>query len=233
MLDLYNSFESHSLAAIVWSSLLIGLGGSLHCLGMCSPLTASLTKTKTQNGLYQFGRLLGYLLLGFSAGWITSLIDIRKDSPLLASLPILTLGLTLVIVGFMGVKKKSKEPGRIETFFQRVYAKALVKFRKLGRFAPIPLGFMTITLPCGLLYGVVLVAGVTSNPFLGAASLFFFWLGTLPAVSFGGEIIQRILVPLKSKLPSSSSAFLILIGLFTISYRLYNIYGVEAPMCVN
>lgn len=202
-------------------------------MGMCSPLTASLTKTKAQNGLYQMGRLLGYLLLGLSAGWITSLIEIRKDSPLLASLPILTLGATLVIVGLMGMKSKSKEPGRAELFFQRVYAKALVQFRKLGRLAPIPLGFMTITLPCGLLYGVVLVAGVTSHPLLGAASLFFFWLGTLPAVSFGGEVIHRILAPLKSKLPSSSSAFLVLIGLFTISYRLYNIYGVNAPHCVN
>lgn len=233
MLDLYSSFESHSLAAIIWASLLIGLGGSLHCMGMCSPLTATLTKNKAQKGLYQVGRLLGYLLLGFSAGWITSIIEIGKDSPLLASLPILTLGLTLVIVGLFGLKSKTKTPGKVELSFQRLYAKALVQFRKLGKFAPIPLGFMTITLPCGLLYGVVLVAGVTSNPFLGATSLFFFWLGTLPGVSFGGEIIQQILAPLKSKIPSSSSAFLVLIGLFTISYRLYKIYGVDNPMCVK
>ncbi len=233
MLDLYSSFATHSVLAIIWASLLIGLGGSLHCMGMCSPLTASLTKGKTQNAMYQFGRLLGYLVLGLSAGWLTSLISIRKDSPLIASLPILTLGASLIIVGFFGLKSKNKKPGKLEILFQRIYASVMVKAGKLGKFSPVPLGFMTITLPCGLLYGVVLVAGATSDPLLGAISLFFFWLGTLPAVSFGGELIHRILAPLKNRLPSSSSAFLILIGIFTISYRLYNIYGMEAPMCVN
>ncbi|TNF28422.1 MAG: sulfite exporter TauE/SafE family protein [Deltaproteobacteria bacterium] len=202
-------------------------------MGMCSPLTASLTKGKTQNAMYQFGRLLGYLLLGLSAGWLTSVIEIRKDSPLLTSLPILTLGVTLVIIGALGLKNKSKTPNKLEILFQRIYAKVMVKAGKLGKYSSIPLGFMTITLPCGLLYGVVLVAGVTSNPLLGATSLFFFWLGTLPAVSFGGELIHRILAPLKNRLPSSSSTFLILIGLFTITYRLYNIYSPNGTMCVN
>lgn len=235
MLDLYSSFASQSLLAIIWASLLIGLGGSLHCMGMCSPLTASLTKGKTQNAMYQFGRLLGYLLLGLSAGWLTSVIEIRKDSPLLASLPVLTLGVTLIFIGALGIKSKSKSktPNKIELIFQRVYAKVMVKAGKLGKYSSIPLGFMTISLPCGLLYGVVLVAGVTSDPLLGATSLFFFWLGTLPTVSFGGELIHRILAPLKNRLPSSSSAFLILIGLFIISYRLYNIYSPNGTMCVN
>jgi uncharacterized protein len=233
LLDLYSSFASHSLLAIIWASLLIGLGGSLHCMGMCSPLTASLTNGKTQNAMYQFGRLLGYLLLGLSAGWLTSVIEIRKDSPLLTSLPILTLGVTLVVIGVLGLKSKSKTPNKLELLFQRIYAKVMVKAGKLGKYSSIPLGFMTITLPCGLLYGVVLVAGVTSDPLLGATSLFFFWLGTLPAVSFGGELIHRILAPLKNRLPNSSSAFLILIGLFTITYRLYNIYSPNGTMCVN
>ena len=233
MLDLYSSFASHSLLAIIWASLLIGLGGSLHCMGMCSPLTASLTNGKTQNAMYQFGRLLGYLLLGLSAGWLTSVIEIRKDSPLLTSLPILTLGVTLVVIGVLGLKSKSKTPNKLELLFQRIYAKVMVKAGKLGKYSSIPLGFMTITLPCGLLYGVVLVAGVTSDPLLGATSLFFFWLGTLPAVSFGGELIHRILAPLKNRLPNSSSAFLILIRLFTITYRLYNIYSPNGTMCVN
>ena len=233
MLDLYSSFASHSLLAIIWASLLIGLGGSLHCMGMCSPLTASLANGKTQNAMYQFGRLLGYLLLGLSAGWLTSVIEIRKDSPLLTSLPILTLGVTLVVIGVLGLKSKSKTPNKLELLFQRIYAKVMVKAGKLGKYSSIPLGFMTITLPCGLLYGVVLVAGVTSDPLLGATSLFFFWLGTLPAVSFGGELIHRILAPLKNRLPNSSSAFLILIRLFTITYRLYNIYSPNGTMCVN
>lgn len=211
--------------------MLIGLGGSLHCVGMCSPLTATLTKGKVENLLYQLGRLLAYLLLGLSAGWLTSLINIKQDSPLINSLPLLTLGFAILFIGIKGLVSKGKNLTNTSSTIHTLYSQALVKLNKLGKFSIIPIGFMTLLLPCGLLYGVVLIAGVTGNPLLGATSLFFFWLGTLPAVSFGSEIINLIFKPIKNKIPKSSSAFLIVIGLFTITYRLYSLYGTDAPLC--
>lgn len=62
-------------AALLISSLLLGLASSLHCVGMCGPLVMSvpvhhLPRDKKVTGilLYQLGRIGTYVVLGVIAG---------------------------------------------------------------------------------------------------------------------------------------------------------------------
>ena len=59
------------------AALILGLLGSLHCIGMCGPIAFMLPlnrknrlKGGLQLGLYHFGRLLAYALIGFVFGLI-------------------------------------------------------------------------------------------------------------------------------------------------------------------
>ncbi|MBK9511260.1 MAG: sulfite exporter TauE/SafE family protein [Cytophagaceae bacterium] len=59
-----------------WAAFLLGLVGSLHCVGMCGPLTLLLPQTAYNSYKFIFGRLLynggriiTYSLLGASVGF--------------------------------------------------------------------------------------------------------------------------------------------------------------------
>jgi sulfite exporter TauE/SafE len=59
------------------SAFILGLLGSLHCVGMCGPIAFMLPvdrsnsfKKISQIGVYHFGRLLAYSLIGLAFGLV-------------------------------------------------------------------------------------------------------------------------------------------------------------------
>jgi sulfite exporter TauE/SafE len=60
--------------------------------------------------------------------------------------------------------------------------------------------------------------------------MFFFWLGTLPSMVLAPSIIQKFLKPLKSKLPKTYAISLIIIGLMTISFRVFRFQEANAEV---
>jgi sulfite exporter TauE/SafE len=98
-------------------------------------------------------------------------------------------------------------------------------------------GMLSIFLPCGLLYGVVLGVAAFEHSMYAILSMFFFWLGTVPSMVFAPTILQKILRPLKAKIPKSYALTLILLGLMTISYRVVKFQEINfnnklsAPNC--
>ncbi|HMR57037.1 MAG TPA: sulfite exporter TauE/SafE family protein, partial [Cyclobacteriaceae bacterium] len=51
----------------MWTAIVLGLAGSLHCAGMCSPLAMAVTAKKPfviNKVVYNSGRILIYGLLG-------------------------------------------------------------------------------------------------------------------------------------------------------------------------
>ena len=59
------------------SALILGLLGSLHCVGMCGPIAFMLPvdrsnsfKKVSQIGMYHFGRLLAYSIIGLVFGLV-------------------------------------------------------------------------------------------------------------------------------------------------------------------
>lgn len=175
--------------ALLIAALLMGFFGSPHCLGMCGGLVtafglsmkeASPAKRRALVATYHLGRLLSYASLGLIAG----LIGTTVLTPLMVgnSMPRILLGLVLVFVGMtmLGAPFLSKlerfgmrfwqflGPLRQKVFPLNTYPRALAA------------GLLWGFLPCGLVYGALLIAVVGHDPLTGAVLMLAFGLGTVP-----------------------------------------------------
>lgn len=175
--------------ALLIAAFMMGFLGSPHCLGMCGGLVAAFSlsmkdvspaKRNRLIATYHFGRLLSYSILGLVAG----LIGVTILEPLMRgnSTPRILLGMVLVFVGItmLGAPFLSKLEHLGMRFWQRLSPLRQKIFplntypRALGA------GLLWGYLPCGLVYGALLIAIVAHNPLGGAALMFVFGLGTVP-----------------------------------------------------
>ena len=184
--------------ALLIAALLMGFFGSPHCLGMCGGLVAAFglsmkdaspTKRRALVATYHLGRLLSYASLGLIAG----LLGTTLLAPLMVgnNLPRILLGLVLVFVGMtmLGAPFLTKlerlgmrfwqalGPLRKKVFPLNTYPRALAA------------GLLWGFLPCGLVYGALLIAVVGHEPLTGALLMFTFGLGTIPMLVATHETI--------------------------------------------
>lgn len=174
--------------ALFLAAFSMGLFGSPHCLGMCGGIVTAFglsmqhVSDSKKNGLiltYHLGRLISYSLLGL----IASLVGVAIFQSIMSnSAPRIVLGAVLVLIGlamlglplFNELEKvgmrfwQSLAPLRKKVFPIDSFGKAL--------FAGLLWGF----LPCGLVYGALMMAIAGNNIATGAALMFVFGLGTMP-----------------------------------------------------
>lgn len=216
-----------SIYLIPWITFLIALGGSAHCIGMCSGLVMAFTKDKKTNLAYQFGRLFGYILIGALVSLLGETIRDTFQSSELTLITSIFMGGLLIFWGikvFIKNKLKINLPNIFGRYTTKFYSIAYSKKIKNESIRSSIIGFLSIFLPCGFLYGVVLVIASFNNPLLAVISMFTFWLGTMPAISIAPELLKKILIPLQQRAPLISSVALICLGLITISSRAYSYY---------
>ncbi len=175
--------------ALLVAALLMGFFGSPHCLGMCGGLVTAFglsmkdispAKRRALVATYHLGRLLSYALLGLAAGLIgTTLLEpLMKGN----STPRILLGVVLVFVGvtMLGAPFLNK----LERFGMRFWQYLSPLRQKVFPLNTFPraltAGLLWGFLPCGLVYGALLIAVVAHNPLSGAALMFVFGLGTVP-----------------------------------------------------
>lgn len=175
----------------------MGMGTSLHCVGMCSPLQFAVLMQKEVNGFnwkhwitYQSSRIGIYGIYGILFGWIGSSIQwfgIQQNISI-------TLGI-FILVGIMMIK-----------FFPSVEKKianntAAGWLRK--KIAPyifsdtisskILAGILNGMLPCGMVYVALAGATAMQGAMQGAAFMIAFGAGTVPlllATAVMGNIFQ-------------------------------------------
>lgn len=175
--------------ALLIAAFFMGFLGSPHCLGMCGGLVAAFSlsmkdvspaKRRRLIATYHFGRLISYSILGLIAG----VIGVTVLQPLMVgnSMPRILLGLVLVFVGvtMLGAPFMSK----LERFGMRFWqylAPIRTKVFPLNTYPrSLAAGLLWGYLPCGLVYGALLIAIVARDPLSGAALMFVFGLGTVP-----------------------------------------------------
>ena len=228
-----SNWLNSELAFLPWVSLLAGLGGSLHCVGMCGGLVTATCNKSNDVARYQVGRLAGYLTLGFFAGMLGKIFTIQESNPKMTLIPGVVLGVLFLFWGIQNYRGKKAElptPKFLSRLYSRLFAILVSKNKNLSK--SFFTGLISIFLPCGLLYGVVLGVAAFEHSFHALFTMFFFWLGTLPSMVLAPSIIQKILRPLKMKLPKTYAISLILIGLLTISFRVVRfnqIHNENAP----
>ena len=191
-----------------FAAFLIGLFGTLHCVGMCGSIIGVLTLSLPQEIrqqppklmsyllLYSAGRLLSYTRAGALAGGFGSglLYSISPQSGHQVLLLIAT-GL-MVAVGFYIAGCFPKL-----AYMERMGTPVWQRLEPLGRkLLPVksPLqallyGMIWGWLPCGLVYSALFIALAHGNYLSGGVFMFLFGLGTLPAVIGTGIFADQLL----------------------------------------
>src|SRR5688500_2403964 len=136
------------------TALIMGIAGSLHCAGMCSPLAMAITSghpaAVTNRIVYNLGRITTYGLLGAIVATIGYIFPFVKFQNVLS----LTLGISLIIMAALGIT------GVRIPFFANAVMKFTLTLKKIfARFiqrktrgALILLGALNGLLPCGLTF---------------------------------------------------------------------------------
>jgi sulfite exporter TauE/SafE len=206
---------------ILWTALILGLAGSLHCAGMCGPLalaipTASTTRTGFVAGrlAYNLGRMLTYCLLGVVFGLLGRTLLLAGIQRWVSIL----LGLALLL-GLVSSRKLSLWQPVIALVGQlKSHMSVLIRTRSLV--AQVLLGLLNGLLPCGLVY--VACAGATATGSLSSGVVYMaaFGLGTVPmmlGIGLTGRLIPTALrLQLRKAIPASVlllASLLILRGL--------------------
>ena len=146
------------------AAFVAGLVTSIHCVGMCGPLSCSLAglhqSQRTRQltaAAYHGGRVISYLLIGSVAGALGYIpLAALANSPA-ALLPWFLIA-ALLITGF-GLGKKIPLPAPLLRWVARVRLRTSKMSAARGG---LTLGLITPMLPCGPLYimfGIALVSG--------------------------------------------------------------------------
>ncbi|WP_201629074.1 sulfite exporter TauE/SafE family protein [Psychrobacter maritimus] len=212
--------------ALLVAALLMGFFGSPHCLGMCGGLVAAFSlsmkdvspaKRRALIATYHFGRLSSYAFLGLVAGLVgtTVLEPLMKGN----STPRILLGLVLVFVGvtMLGAPFLTKLE-RVGMRFWQYLSPLRQKVFPLNTFPrALAAGLLWGFLPCGLVYGALLIAVVAHNPLGGAALMFVFGLGTVPMLVATHETVGWLREKIgRLRLRQINGAIMVLSGLAVV-----------------
>ncbi|MBP9674613.1 MAG: sulfite exporter TauE/SafE family protein [Bacteriovoracaceae bacterium] len=205
---------------ILWAAFVIGLAGSLHCIGMCGGLVMSCSQNGKSIWLYHVGRLLGYIFFGGLAGFLGESI-LKKISPQLQFIATISMGLFFIFLGLRVAIKKTYHFNfldRISSSMGKLWERFVLPKPKMK--SSFFIGALSVLLPCGLLYSVIFSLITFQNKGLGLVAMFMFWVGTLPAMVFAPHLMRKVLTPLQQKNSLILSFFLLSLGLLTLYIRL-------------
>jgi uncharacterized protein len=202
---------------------LIGLFGSMHCIGMCGGFVAmyslkspSAAWSLPYHLLYNLGRITTYSILGGILGYIGSFaayVGRHRGVPgavlLVAGVFMILMGLN--ISGLLGKRGLFDDTGITErTFFRKALHTILALESVWGTLL---LGLLLGFLPCGLLYPVLMQAAASGGFISGMVIMLVFGVGTVPAMLSFGFLISRIQPHMKLFLYRIAAVLIIILGL--------------------
>jgi uncharacterized protein len=183
--------------ADVWTAIVLGLVGSLHCAGMCGPLALALPQAgNSRTGYlagrmaYNLGRITTYCLLGVVFGLLGKTIFLAGIQRWVS----IALGLALLAGLFASRRLAMWQP--ITGLVGRLKVRMSALLRQRSFLALAMLGLLNGLLPCGLVY--VAGAGATATGGILASVVYMaaFGAGTVPmmlAISLSGKLVPTSL----------------------------------------
>ena len=177
------------------SADILGLMGSLHCIGMCGPIAFMLPVDRTNNYkkfgqifIYHFGRLLAYGTIGLVFGLLgKGLYVFGIQQKLSIAIGVLMIIVVLIPFKIFSKYNLSKPLFKVITGIKNRLGQELKKKRP-DTFLTI--GFLNGFLPCGLVYMALFGAVAMGSPREGSLYMILFGAGTIPlmtsAIYFSG-----------------------------------------------
>lgn len=206
--------------------LLASLTGSLHCAGMCGGFVAVYSSHPAgvlPHVAYNLGRLVTYVLLGVAAGFFGRAVDAAGSMAGFQNLASFVVGLLMVGWGMKMLTnvRFPRGSGWLLECFSSPFISAL-RVRESLRpivFAAI-LGLLSTFLPCGFLYGFVLMAAGTADPMRGGVLMGLFWLGTVPIMALLGGSIRLLSARLLRLLPRLAAILILFAGFYSLAWHI-------------
>jgi sulfite exporter TauE/SafE len=179
-------------------AFMIGLLGSVHCIGMCGPLAFAVPSLRSGMGflvfdkiLYQAGRVISYSMLGVLIGLIGRQLWM---SGMQQGISIFT-GLLIIAAACSRIFKLSV--GSRSSFLLQPFNK-LFGYALKHKANHLIIGMINGLLPCGFVY--LALAGAVNTGSVANAAAYMFWFGTGTAplmllatigMGFTGYIVRR------------------------------------------
>jgi sulfite exporter TauE/SafE len=203
-----------------------GLLGSAHCLGMCAGLSglfaagATVASIKTQLPLaiaYNTGRILSYAFLGVAVAMLGS--SMVKAVPVIAGPVRIASGALIILIGLQvafswRLLQPLEKIGASIWNHLAPHAKGLIPATSVIKAAG--LGLFWGWLPCGLVYGALLLAATTAEPAAGGLTMMAFGLGTMPAMVMTGLGASK-LSAFMSRQRLGAGLLIIVLGVLTLA----------------
>jgi len=171
------------------TGIALGIGGSLHCAGMCGPLVLTLGRRQCGSrrdrvrhaALYQLGRVLTYVVLGFMTGLIGGALTARGFGRVIA----VAAGILLILAALRSIRPVplGRIPGIGASVGVRACGAAARWSRAHPAAGPLATGAANGLLPCGLVYAAVAAAAAFGDIKDAALLMAGFAVGTLPALT--------------------------------------------------
>jgi sulfite exporter TauE/SafE len=208
----------------ILAPFLIGLAGSLHCIGMCSPLVAAVSKTGRnaifRNLLYNLGRILTYGLLGSIISFAGRGLHISGLQQWVS----ITAGIVMLFIVLINIRVGM--PAFMQRFVLRLTGSLKNQFRQTlhnrNEFSVVLLGMINGLLPCGMTLIAMGYCITLPGPWSGFLAMLLFGLGTLPAMVGFTAVIKTIVSMLKIRYSTLQSGLIIACAILLIGRGIWS-----------
>lgn len=164
--------------------------------------------------MFLFAKVMAYTAMGFLLGWFGSFFQLSLGLRIIMQLLVVVFMLSTAL-NLLNVHPIFRyviiQPPRFITKRIRNTAKSR------DVFAPAMLGFLTVLIPCGVTQGVMVAAMGTGNPFMGAALLLAFTIGTSPLFFILGYFATKLGEAMHSKFTKIAAVTLVALAIYTLN----------------
>lgn len=198
------------------TAFLLGLTGSLHCIGMCGPI-AMMIQGKNKNQvlvnrvLYNLGRTITYMAMGVVVGFFGKIVQWGGVQGKIS----IAVGLLIIILLFVP---------RIQSVFLPALSNLVLKLKKAfgsqlqskQPFSSAFTGILNGFLPCGLVYAALAIALIQNTPWESALVMALFGLGTIPMLVVAVYSWQAIKKAIPFSTATLQTAMLVIVAIVMI-----------------
>lgn len=205
----------------IFTGFIIGLLGSLHCIGMCGPIalalpTGPLKSIKFYAGrlLYNLGRVITYSVFGLIFGLIgknLAIVGLQRWVSIISGIVIIIIVLLpqAVKTGMITKLPFAKITNKLKDAFGSL-------FRKGSLSSMLFIGIVNGLLPCGFVYVGVAGAIAVGDVGMGVLYMALFGIGTIPVMFITSVAGNFISVGVRQKLTKIIPVLAIILALLFI-----------------
>ncbi len=192
------------------SGFIVGLFGSLHCIGMCGPIALAVPRFPLS---YNLGRVLTYSILGLGMGLAGSVVRLTG---LQQGLSIAT-GVVVILAAIYTLNKhRFGRRIRMPNITRFLSEKMRPLWHGKTRFHMLAIGMLNGILPCGFVYVGLAGALTVADPLKSTLYMTLFGLGTIPAMLAMTVAGMKLSASFRGKLHKAMPWLALLLGILMV-----------------